>query len=328
MGKGLLLKSGSSGVDPDGLTAKPEDVLKGKLFAGTGSDEPLTGTLALTGTAGDSQVLAGSTYYNSDAKTKRTGTMTNRGAVSQTLNCGGSYTIPAGYHNGGGKVTANSLASQTSANATAAYISSGKTAWVNGSKLTGTLAIQGGSTTTPGTSNKTIVSASKHVTGNIIVAGSGNLTAGNIKKGVNIFGVTGTWNGYVPSATDLYLRGNNVIGFTTTDFDTLQFDSGQITKRGSLTVSSTLSVKSPVILTGYSNINFEVNITSFSSTLSASIALLLVRNDSTSTNIGSCTLSSKGTFITSINLSAAQVTSQIMLNMRGWNGAIYRIWLS
>lgn len=141
MGKGLLLKSGSSGVDPDGLTAKPEDVLKGKLFAGTGSDEPLTGTLALTGTAGDSQVLAGSTYYNSDAKTKRTGTMTNRGAVSQTLNCGGSYTIPAGYHNGGGKVTANSLASQTSGTATAGYIRSGYTAWVNGNKLTGTMTV-------------------------------------------------------------------------------------------------------------------------------------------------------------------------------------------
>ena len=66
--------------------------------------------------------------------------MTNNGAKTASLNCGGSYTIPAGYHNGSGKVTANSLSSQTSATATAADISKGKTAWVNGSKITGTRA--------------------------------------------------------------------------------------------------------------------------------------------------------------------------------------------
>jgi len=67
-----------------------------------------------------------------------TGTMANNGAVSKTLNAGGSYIIPAGYHNGNGKVTANSLASQTSATAIASDILSGKTAWVNGKLVTGT----------------------------------------------------------------------------------------------------------------------------------------------------------------------------------------------
>ena len=54
--------------------------------------------------------------------------MTNCGAVSSSLNAGRSYTIPAGYHNGSGKVTANSLSSQTSATATAANILKDKTA--------------------------------------------------------------------------------------------------------------------------------------------------------------------------------------------------------
>lgn len=36
-----------------------------------------------------------------------TGTMANNGAVSKTLGINGSYTIPAGYHNGAGKVTQN-----------------------------------------------------------------------------------------------------------------------------------------------------------------------------------------------------------------------------
>ena len=75
-----------------------------------------------------------------------TGTMANNGSVSKSLAAGGSYTIPAGYHDGTGKVTANSLASQTSATATAAQILSGKTAYVNGSKVTGTMTNKAGTT--------------------------------------------------------------------------------------------------------------------------------------------------------------------------------------
>ena len=100
-------------LSPDDLTAEPGDVLKGKIAGVKGSDEPAAGTLELTGNASDSQVLAGSTYYNTNPKTKRTGTMVNQGAKTAALNAGGSYTIPAGYHNGAGKVTANTLASQT-----------------------------------------------------------------------------------------------------------------------------------------------------------------------------------------------------------------------
>ena len=73
---------------------------------------------------------------------KINGSMPNRGSAGTSLNAGGSYTIPSGYHNGSGKVTANSLSSQTQANAGAAQIRSGYTAWVNGSKITGSLSIQ------------------------------------------------------------------------------------------------------------------------------------------------------------------------------------------
>lgn len=40
-----------------------------------------------------------------------TGTMQNQGTKTASLNCGENYIIPAGYHNGSGKITANSLAS-------------------------------------------------------------------------------------------------------------------------------------------------------------------------------------------------------------------------
>ena len=90
-------------------------------------------------TAAAADVLSGKVFVNA-AGTKVTGSMADKGAVSQSINAGGSYTIPAGYHNGSGKVTGNSLASQTAADASAADILSGKTAWVNGAKVLGTLA--------------------------------------------------------------------------------------------------------------------------------------------------------------------------------------------
>ena len=86
-------------------------------------------------TATAAQILKGQTAWVNGSKI--TGTMVDRGAVTKTLNAGGSYTIPAGYHNGSGKVTANSLASQTQATATADNITAGKTAYVNGKLITG-----------------------------------------------------------------------------------------------------------------------------------------------------------------------------------------------
>ena len=66
-----------------------------------------------------------------------TGTMVNRGTVNQTLKAGESYTIPEGYHNGKGVISSESLASQTQGTATADDIRNGKTAWVNGTQVTG-----------------------------------------------------------------------------------------------------------------------------------------------------------------------------------------------
>lgn len=114
MAKAVIMGGGGGGASSDELTAARGDVLKGKTaVTSDSSDEPVEGTLELTGDAADSHVLSGKTYYNKDPKTRRAGTMPNRGAVAQELAAGGSYTVPEGYHNGGGKVTAKSLASQT-----------------------------------------------------------------------------------------------------------------------------------------------------------------------------------------------------------------------
>ena len=88
-----------------------------------------------TGNVLPSEVLAGKTFSNSNG-VGLVGTMANNGAINANLNAGQSHTIPAGYTTGG-RVTANSLASQTVGTATANNLSSGVTAWVNGQKITG-----------------------------------------------------------------------------------------------------------------------------------------------------------------------------------------------
>ena len=73
------------------------------VLAGGGGVQP-------TGDAVAADVLSGKTFSNADGVGK-TGTMPNNGAVSGTATPSQPYTIPAGYHNGSGTVTASSAAS-------------------------------------------------------------------------------------------------------------------------------------------------------------------------------------------------------------------------
>lgn len=127
----------------------------------------------ITAQAGD--ILAGKVIVDPDGE-PLTGTMPNNGAVSKVLPINGSYTIPAGYHNGSGKVTQS-------------------------------IPTRGAATIIPSTANQTAISAGYYASGNVIVAGDPNLQAGNIKKGARIFGVTGTFEGLVTSPYYLWRRG-------------------------------------------------------------------------------------------------------------------------
>lgn len=80
------------------------------------------------------------------------------------------------------------------ATASATDILSGKTAYVKGNKITGTIASQDAQTITPGTANKTIA-AGKYLSGTQTIKGDANLVSGNIKSGVSIFGVAGSYGG-------------------------------------------------------------------------------------------------------------------------------------
>lgn len=58
------------------------------------------------GTATAEEVLSGETFTNS-TQVGASGSMVNRGSLIETIDPGQSYTIPKGYHSGGGSVTAN-----------------------------------------------------------------------------------------------------------------------------------------------------------------------------------------------------------------------------
>lgn len=77
----------------------------GKINAQNFPSEINSITLA-TGNAGTGDVLSGKTFSNSDGNGLN-GAMPNRESWGTTINPGGSVTIPAGYHNGSGKVNAN-----------------------------------------------------------------------------------------------------------------------------------------------------------------------------------------------------------------------------
>lgn len=203
---------GGAGAGSDECTLVKANVPTGlKAVTADSDDEAVEGTLDTETTLADSQALSGQTFLKFNPVTKlferRVGGMTNRGAVIQELGAGGSYTIPEGFHNGSGKVTAKSLASQTPGDSAAGHILAGRTAWVNGSKITGTIPSQAGGTLTPSTSAVTANCSGKYMTSNYTIPAFALPPANALRKGYSytLYGktVTGTLEQWLSSPADV-----------------------------------------------------------------------------------------------------------------------------
>ncbi len=322
---------------------------------GIGSDEI---------TATSDSVLCGKTYVGTDTNDEiGTGTMANNGAtVNQSLNAGSSFLVKKGYHTQDFSVGANSLTSQTSGTASAGHMLSGQTAWVNGNKITGSIPIQSGDAasdqvwstnrTTWGDGNLFMGVRNGHYLNGVnwIRSYDAAFVPANIKKGVNIFGVVGTWEGYVPTTTDLYYRGNNITGFTFGNSGKRSFESGGIRISG-----DTVELVDPAAINfnAYNYINAEIyyeSLTINRPTANLSMAFIL-KNSSGQviTRANSAELSNNVSRTISINLSNISLTTapRIQFFIEGqyyydgsdgkywsqivsgsWTGWIYRVWLS
>ena len=134
---------------PDGTTLDRYAELISKINSGVDSGDA---------TAAAADIQYGKTAYIDNKKV--TGTMPNRGTVNHSLPINGSFTIPAGYHNGSGKITQNILSK-----AAATY--------------------------TPSAANQSIA-AGQYLSGQQTIKGDANLIPANIVRGKKIFGVTGS----------------------------------------------------------------------------------------------------------------------------------------
>ena len=192
------------------------------------------------GDSGVADVLAGKKFSN-DNDTGLTGTMTNNGATTITPGTT-NQTIPAGYHNGSGYVVGDAdlistniksganifgvsgnanVVDTSSGDAVAGDILSGKKAYVDGSLLTGSIASKAAATYTPSTINQTIA-AGQYLSGAQTISGDADLVVGNIKTGVNIFGVEGTFTSdataiatQMYSGATAYVNGSKITGTAT-----------------------------------------------------------------------------------------------------------------
>ena len=101
------------------------------------------------------------------------------------------------------------------ATAGASDILSGKTAYANGQKITGSIALKAAQTITPGTADQTLA-AGQYLSGAQTIKGDANLIPGNIRSGVSIFGVTGSHEGSSGGGSLVSKSGST----TTPSFDT------------------------------------------------------------------------------------------------------------
>lgn len=177
-----------------------------------------SGTDTSDATAVASDIITGKTAYTVDGKV--TGTLPKLTVTyDDTMFI---YTAAHdGYLNAGDQVLDFSAA--TSGTASGAGMLQGDTAWVNGQQIVGEIPIvtasisgntvtvpygyhesggtfsvdnyTGSYTVQPGVSNQTLTTSGKYMSSDVIVSGDANLVADNIKKGVSIFGVAGTYQG-------------------------------------------------------------------------------------------------------------------------------------
>lgn len=201
-----------------GSVAGDQDLAPGNIKTGVNLFGVAGSVIQASGNAVAAEVLAPKTFSNAGGAD--TGTMTNVGQQNVTPGTA-AVTISQGYHDGTGTVAgdADLLAGsiktgvnlfgvdgsviQASGDAVAAEVLASKAFSNAAGADTGTMTNVGQQNVTPGTAAVTIAQGYHDGTG--AVDGDADLVAGNIKSGVSLFGVTGTYS--LPGSLSLLKTG-------------------------------------------------------------------------------------------------------------------------
>jgi hypothetical protein len=194
--------------DGSGKVAGDANLVTGNIKAGVTIFGVSGKTEVVDTTSGDAvagDLLAGKKAWVDG--TEITGSM-----VTQTLSAA-SANLPAGFYNATTLATVDTdlvsanikagvtifgvsgkteVVDTTSGDAVAGDLLAGKKAWVDGTEVTGTMSNVETQNITPGTSNVTITQG--YHSGSGQVTGDADLVSGNIRAGVNLFGVSGNSN--------------------------------------------------------------------------------------------------------------------------------------
>lgn len=269
---GKIWMPGAGGADLDVTTATKDDVIAGKVIVDKDGN-PLAGTLVDRSSVMYAVSVAQGTHNNAPAMFTRI----PPGAYRQATGSGYPEIVAASSEvaNKGGLTTAKMMVGQSAfglsgtatsdANATANHLLSGRSMYVNGQKINGNIPIQNAET---GGDQVWATNLRAWADGNLffgvrngyylngvnwIRRYDANFIAANIKKNVNMFGIVGQHEGYVPNPTDLYYRGNNMLGWVV--------NSGSVFEVGGIRHTSgflTLTTGSQLNLSGYSRMNIEL----------------------------------------------------------------------
>ena len=249
----LFPVSGGGGGNLDEITARAEHIKSPYMFMSSEGDIE-EGTMVdrenWGATVGMNDRVTVPEGYHDGSGEVYGPTVTQRGAWTSRLGINGKAMIPEGYHNGNGYVD---QAISTLGEQKVVPKLSRHTLWTANQYMTGNVIIE----PIPNQKNASTRAVSNGVNqqglyfyipeGYYLPDGTGNswvyqtlaevakalgITADKIKKGVTLCGVTGTFEGWVPVATDLYYNGQNVAGFkagNAATVDYVSFDNNQIT---------------------------------------------------------------------------------------------------